>query len=122
MPDPSNRRRFVDYIISMIRPSKIICYQSPSGLTIDSFIYSLPVTLIRGHPIEGKFNQYTLICLCGNTSGPIDRVVLVNLSLDGSGAFINYFRSSVTEFWDSINIFIIIVGLLIPIMVNFLVQ
>ena len=47
--------------------------------------------------------------LCGNTSGTMARWNFGHLSLDASGELINYFRSSVTENWDSINIFVSVV-------------
>ena len=46
---------------------------------------------------------------------------LGHLDLYASGALIKYFRSRVTDFWDSINIFVIIAEVLITRMVKFLV-
>ena len=44
-----------------------------------------------------------------------------NLSMDVSGALIKYFRSIVAELWDSINIFVIVVEVLITRMAKLLV-
>ena len=59
--------------------------------------------------------------MCGNTGSPMDRWILVRLNLDASEALIKYFRSSVAEIWDSINIFVKIIKVLITIMADLVV-
>ena len=105
MPAPGNMICFGDSYISMLHSREIICDQHPVGFTIYSFIDSLLVTFIRGHPREGKINQETLVWLCGNTSGTMSKYSFGYLSLDASEALIKYFRISITELWESINIF-----------------
>ena len=51
----------------------------------------------------------------------MDRWILVRLNLDASEALIKYFRSSVAEIWDSINIFVKIIKVLITIMADLVV-
>ena len=74
----------------------MICDQYPEGFTIDSFIDSLPLTIVIGHPMELKVNLDTLIWLCGNTIGTMARGGIGHLHLDEFGAFIKYLRSSVS--------------------------
>ena len=50
MPYTGNRRRFINYCISMLHPSEMIRDKYPAGFTIDSLIYILPVAFIKGHP------------------------------------------------------------------------
>ena len=121
MPDPGNRRRFEHSCIYMLHYSEMLCDQYPAGFTIDYIIDSPLITVIRGHPRERKINQEKLILLCGNTSGPMYRWSFVHISLDSSGALIKYFGSSVSKIWDSINIFMSIVEVLIKTMAKLLV-
>ena len=121
IPEPGNRRRFGDSCISMLHPSEIIRDKYSSGFTTDSFIDSLPVTVIRGHPREDKKNLQILMWLCVNTSGPMTRWGFEHIILDASGEFIKYFRSSVAELWGSINIFVSFVEVLITRMAKSLV-
>ena len=76
IPEPGNRRRFGNPYISMINSIEMICDQHPAGFNIDYLIYSILVTVIRGHPREVKINQETLIWLCGNMSVPCTGGVL----------------------------------------------
>ena len=113
IPDPENRRRFINSCISIFYSSEIICDQYPAGFTIDSFIYIISVTFIRGHSRECKINRNTLIWLCGNTSGTTSRCNFGHLILDTSGTLIKYSRTSVAEIFYSINIFVRIIEVLI---------
>ena len=84
MSGPSTGISFRNSRISMNHPSKIICDQYQAGFTIDSLIDSLLVTIVIGHPREGKVNKETLIWSCVNLSGPITRGGLGHLILDAS--------------------------------------
>ena len=71
MPDPGNKRRFGYFCVSILYSSEIIC--DKCRFTIDYFMDSILVTVIRCYTIEGKINQDILIWLCGNMSGTITR-------------------------------------------------
>ena len=51
----------------------------------------------------------------------MDRGVLLHLRLDANGGFIYYFRSSFSELWDSVNIFVSVVEVIIIRMAKLLV-
>ena len=122
MPDPGNRRRFGKYCISKLHPSEMIGDKYPEGFTIDYCIDILLVTVIISHTREVNFNLENLIWLYGNTSGSMARWSFVHLRLYESAEFIKYFRGSVAELWDSTNIFVIFVEVLITWMAKFLVS
>ena len=122
MHKPGNRRHFGNSFISVLHSSKMICDKCPKGFTIDYFMDSLLVAVIIFHPREVKINRDTLIWLYCNTSGPMARWSFWYLRLDTSGSLIKYFRSSVAELWDSINIFVSIVELLITMVAKYLVS
>ena len=106
MPDPSNRIHFGHSSLSMLHTSEIICDQYTEGFTVDSFIYTILVTVIIFYPEESKVNLETLIWLRVNMSVSMARWSFLNISLDAIGTWIKYFRSNVAELWYSINLFV----------------
>ena len=81
----------------MLHTSEIICDQYTEGFTVDSFIYTILVTVIIFYPEESKVNLETLIWLRVNMSVSMARWSFLNISLDAIGTWIKYFRSNVAE-------------------------
>ena len=54
MTNTGNMRRFGNSCISMLHSSEMICDKYPAGFTIDYFIDSILVTVLRDHPREVK--------------------------------------------------------------------